>query len=95
MPRGGDRRPIQQPEGRDLHYAALLMHAMCIDESEAGVRFNQERIALFRKWERLVRCLNRYQLRGWGEPMKRVASRKVPVMLLTRLATSASASRPS
>ena len=68
MPRGGDRRPIQRPEGRDLDYAALLMHAMCADESEAGVRFNQERHALFQKWERLTSFLYRYQLHGWGEP---------------------------
>jgi hypothetical protein len=57
LPRGGDRRRILRPEGRDLSYASLLMQAMCEDTSEAGIRFNHERERLYQRWERLVRAL--------------------------------------
>lgn len=68
MSKGGDHRPIIRPEGRDLHYASLLMQALCDDASEAGIPFNQEREALFLRWQRLIRTLSNYALPGWGEP---------------------------
>ena len=33
LPRGGDRRPIERSEGRDLSYASLLMKVMYKDTS--------------------------------------------------------------
>jgi hypothetical protein len=71
VPKGGDRRPIQRPE--DLEYAAILMHAMCIDESEAGVQFNCEREALLQRWQRLTSFLNVYESHGWGLPPNSLA----------------------
>ena len=68
MPRGGDRRRIIRSKGRYLDFASLLVRAMCEDTSEAGIRFNREREALFRRRERLLRVLTRYPVSGWGEP---------------------------
>jgi hypothetical protein len=49
------------------------MHAMCIDESEAGVRFNCEREALLQRWQRLTSFLNVYESHGWGLPPNSLA----------------------
>ena len=38
------------------------MQAMCEDTSEAGIRFNQEREQLFRRWRRLVATLQDYSV---------------------------------
>jgi hypothetical protein len=68
MPRGGDRRPIRAPQGRDLDYASLLFAAMCEGSSKASKRFNMEREILFLRWERLLRVLGQYTVPGWGGP---------------------------
>lgn len=39
---------------------------MCADTTEAGKRFNQQRHNLFRRWQRLIRAMDRYQLPGMG-----------------------------
>ena len=43
LSRGGDRRPIERSEGRDLSYTSLFMQTMCEDTSKAGAKFNEER----------------------------------------------------
>ena len=68
MPRGGDKRRIIRSEGRDLSYASLIMQAMCEDTSEVGGKFNEERQALFLRWERLVRALVHHKVPGWANP---------------------------
>jgi hypothetical protein len=59
---------LHRPEGRTLSYAALICHALVDDESPMGVKFNDERTALFRRWQRLVRVLSRCPVPGWGQP---------------------------
>ena len=66
MPKGGDRRPIHKSKGRELIYASHLMQALTEDTSESGLAFNQDRLRLFRRWERLVRVLMRNPPRGSG-----------------------------
>ena len=68
MSRGGDRRPIDCPHGRDLFYASMILNAMCEDASAAGRRFNREREAIFVRWERLLRVLSNYPVAGYPAP---------------------------
>ena len=68
MSRGGDRRPIERSESRDLSYASLLMKVMYKDTSERGAKFNEERETLFLRWERLVRALVHHKVPGWANP---------------------------
>ena len=68
MPKGGDRRPIVRPEGRDLAYASLLCQAMVADTSDAGLEFNRERETLFQRWQRLIRALSRHNVPGFSSP---------------------------
>jgi len=70
LQRGGDKRRIIRPEGRELSQASLLMQALCEDTSEAGIKFNQEREQLFRRWRCLVAKLQNHSVssRGPGPP---------------------------
>ena len=60
MTRGGDHTPLVMSLGKDLSHASLLLRAMENDRSPAGLRFNGDLEALYRRWERLIRVLASY-----------------------------------
>jgi hypothetical protein len=61
---GGDRRQAERAGDRELSLASLLFTALYEDQSAAGRKYRRERDQLLRKYDRLVRCLVSYPIRG-------------------------------